>query len=147
MSETVRKDLERLAYEYQILQERYKLLAQNLELLTLARNELGTMKETLEGLKSMEKEEIEVLIPIGGGSFLKGTIKDREHAIVSIGAGYAVEKDLEGAVKYIEERIKEYDDAIRRNEEALKQLEIQLQSLAEKAQNISRKPSQSRPQS
>ncbi len=134
-----REELERLAYEYQILQERYKLLAQNLELLTLARNEFNTLKETLIDLKSIEGEEVEILVPIGGGSFLKGIIRDKSHAIVSVGAGYAVEKNLDEAVTYVEEKTKEYDEAIVRNQEALKQLEAQLQSLATKAQNMGEK--------
>ena len=35
----VEKEMERLAYEYQLLQAQAQLLAQNLELLTLGRNE------------------------------------------------------------------------------------------------------------
>ncbi|WP_297520201.1 prefoldin subunit alpha [Thermococcus sp.] len=130
------EQLERLAYEYQLLQAQAQLLAQNLELLTMGRNEFQTVKETLEGLKKVEDEKPEILVPIGAGSFLKGIIVDRENAIVSVGAGYAVEKSLDDAIAYLEERVKEYDEAIAKTQEGLRKLETQLNELAKKAQAL-----------
>ena len=133
----VEKEMEKLAYEYQLLQAQAQLLAQNLELLTLGRNEFQAVKETIEELKKAEGE-VEILVPIGAGSFLKGLIIDKENAIVSVGAGYAVEKNLDDAITYLEERIKEYDEAIIKTQEALKKLEAQLGELAKKAQELQR---------
>ncbi|WP_297477811.1 prefoldin subunit alpha [Thermococcus sp.] len=130
------EQLERLAYEYQLLQAQAQLLAQNLELLTMGRNEFQAVKETLEGLKKVEDEKPEILVPIGAGSFLKGIIVDRENAIVSVGAGYAVEKSLDNAIAYLEERVKEYDEAIAKTQEGLRKLEAQLNELAKKAQAL-----------
>jgi len=133
----VEKEMEKLAYEYQLLQAQAQLLAQNLELLSLGRNEFQAVKETIEELKKAEGE-VEILVPIGAGSFLKGLITDKENAIVSVGAGYAVEKNLDDAITYLEERIKEYDEAIIKTQEALKNLETQLGELAKKAQELQR---------
>ncbi|NJE04786.1 prefoldin subunit alpha [Thermococcus sp. M36] len=132
----VNEQLERLAYEYQLLQAQAQLLAQNLELLTLGRNEFQAVKETLEGLKKVEDERPEILVPIGAGSFLSGVIVDKNHAIVSVGAGYAIEKSLDDAIAYLEARIKEYEDAIARTQEGLRKLEAQLGELAQKAQQL-----------
>jgi len=130
------EQLERLAYEYQLLQAQAQLLAQNLELLTLGKNEFQAVKETLEELKKVEEEKPEILVPIGAGSFLKARIEDKENAIVSVGAGYAIEKNLDDAVAYLDARIKEYEEAIAKTQEALKKLEGQLGDLAQKAQEI-----------
>ncbi|NJE00271.1 prefoldin subunit alpha [Thermococcus sp. LS1] len=130
------EQLERLAYEYQLLQAQAQLLAQNLELLTLGRNEFQAVKETLEELKKVEEEKPEILVPIGAGSFLKGMIVDKNSAIVSVGSGYAIEKSLDDAIGYLDARIKEYDEAIRKTQEALAKLEGQLQELAQKAQKL-----------
>ena len=130
------EQLERLAYEYQLLQAQAQLLAQNLELLTLGKNEFQAVKKTLEGLKKVEEEKPEILVPIGAGSFLRGIIVDRENAIVSVGAGYAVEKGLDEAIEYLDARIKEYDEAIAKTQESLKKLEAQLGELAERAQAL-----------
>ncbi|WP_297479727.1 prefoldin subunit alpha [Thermococcus sp.] len=136
----VEKEMEKLAYEYQLLQAQAQLLAQNLELLTLGRDEFKAVKETLEELKKTEGE-VEILVPIGAGSFLKGMITDKENAIVSVGAGYAVEKNLESAIEYLEARTKDYDEAIMKTQEALKKLEAQLGELAKKAQELQAKKS------
>jgi prefoldin alpha subunit len=130
-----RKKLEELAYQYQLLQAQAQLLAQNLELLTLGKNEFQAVKETLEGLKK-EEGEVEILVPIGAGSFLRGKVIDPEKAIVSVGAGYAVEKGLDDAVAYLEKRIKEYEEAIAKTQEALRRLEAQLGEVAKQAQAI-----------
>ncbi|NJE25151.1 prefoldin subunit alpha [Thermococcus sp. MV5] len=131
-----REQLERLAYEYQLLQAQAQLLAQNLELLTLGRNEFQAVKETLEGLKNIEEENPEILVPIGAGSFLKGRIEDKNNAIVSVGSGYAIEKSINDAITYLDERIREYDEAIKKTQEALQQLEGKLQNLTQKAQKL-----------
>jgi len=140
MGENVKKreELEKLAYEYQLLQAQAQLLAQNLELLTIARNELSALKETLEGLKTIDSENPEILVPIGGGSFLKGTILDKERAVVSMGAGYSAEMPLENAIELINRRINEYDTAIQKTQEALRRLDGQLQELAKRAQSLER---------
>lgn len=132
----INEQLEKLAYEYQLLQAQAQLLAQNLELLTLAKNEFQAVKETLEGLKKIDEEKPEILVPIGAGSFLKGVILDKKRAIVSVGAGYAVEKNLEEAIGYLDARVKEYENAIEKTQEALKRLEVQLGELAKKAQEL-----------
>jgi len=128
--------LEKLAYEYQLLQAQAQLLSQNLELLTLGRNEFSAVKETIESLKGVEGERPEVLMPLGAGSFLRGVIVDKKNAIVSIGSGYAVQKSLEDAVEYLSRRIREYDEAISKTQEALRALDAQLQDLAKRAQEL-----------
>ncbi|WP_297069558.1 prefoldin subunit alpha [Thermococcus sp.] len=132
------EQFERLAYEYQLLQAQAQLLAQNLDLLTMGRNEFQAVKETIEGLKKTEDERPEILVPIGAGSFLRGTLIDKNNAIVSVGAGYAIEKSLDEAVEYLEARIREYDGAIAKTQEGLKSLEGRLQELAQRAQQLQR---------
>ncbi|AAL80499.1 prefoldin subunit alpha [Pyrococcus furiosus DSM 3638] len=137
------KELEKVAYEYQVVQAQAQLLAQNLELLSLAQAEVQTVKETLENLMKIEDENPEILVPIGAGSFLKGKIVDKNNAIISVGSGYAVEKTLEDAIKYLDERIKEYDEAIRKTQEALNELQKRAAELAKKAQEIQQKQAMS----
>jgi len=133
------EQLERLAYEYQLLQAQAQVLSQNLELLTLGRNEFMAVRETLEKLRDMDEEKPEVLLPLGAGSFLKARVEDREHAIVSVGAGYAIEKGIDDAIAYLEERIREHDETIAQTQEALRRLEGQLGELAGKARELQQK--------
>ena len=36
-------------------------------------------------------------MPVGAGSFMKGNLENTDEIIISIGAGYAIKKDVEGA--------------------------------------------------
>ncbi|AEC52069.1 prefoldin subunit alpha [Pyrococcus sp. NA2] len=137
------KELEKLAYEYQVLQAQAQLLAQNLELLNLARAEVQTVRETLENLKKVGEERPEILVPIGAGSFLKGMIIDKNNAIVSVGSGYAVERSIDDAIAFLEKRIKEYDEAIKKTQEALAEIEKRVGEVAKKAQEIQQKEAMS----
>ena len=51
-------------------------------------------------------DKSDILIPIGGGTFINGVLTDHSKVLVDIGAGYVTEKSIDGAVKKIEERIK-----------------------------------------
>ena len=132
------EEFERLAYEYQLLQAQAQLLAQNLELLNLAKNELLALRETLEGIMRIDEEESEILVPIGGGSFLRGILADKEKAIVSMGAGYSAEIPVENAIELTKRRISEYEIAIQKTQEGLRKIELQLQELAKKVQSLQR---------
>ena len=80
-------------------------------------------KITVEQLHEAS-DQSEILIPIGGGTFLNGTLTDHSKVLVDIGAGLVTEKTVDGAVKKIEERIKD----LRENQE-------KLMSLAQKIEN------------
>ena len=80
-------------------------------------------KITVEQLHKAS-DQSEILIPIGGGTFLNGTLTDHSKVLVDIGAGLVTEKTVDAAVKKIEERIKD----LRENQE-------KLMSLAQKIEN------------
>ena len=82
-------------------------------------------KITVEQLhKTSDKSEI--LIPIGGGTFLNGSLHDTSKVLVDIGAGLVTEKTIEGAVKKINERIK----TLQENQEKLMEMAQKLQNEA-----------------
>ncbi len=80
-------------------------------------------KLTVEQLHKAD-DESEILIPIGGGTFLNGSLKDSSKVLVDIGAGLITEKTIDAAIKKIEKRIKDLQE----NQE-------KLMSMAQKMQN------------
>ena len=82
-------------------------------------------KITVEQLHKAD-DESEILIPIGGGTFLNGSLKDSSKVLVDIGAGLVTEKTVDGAVKKIEERIKD----LQGNQEKLVEMGQKLQNEA-----------------
>jgi len=73
--------------------------------------------------------EVESLMPVGIGVYVKTTVPPIKKLLVNLGAGVAVEKNREDTLNYVEARIKEYDVAAR-------QLEAQRQEIAMRMDQI-----------
>lgn len=91
-------------------------------------------KITVEQLPNAA-DKSEILIPIGGGAFLNGFIKDTSKVLVDIGVGLVTEKTVDDAVKKIEERIKNLQE----NQEKLMSM---AQKLGNEATELSQKTQQ-----
>ena len=73
--------------------------------------------------------EVESLMPVGIGVYVKTTVPQIKKLLVNLGAGVAVEKNREETLNYVEARIKEYEVAAR-------QLEAQRQEIAMRMDQI-----------
>jgi prefoldin alpha subunit len=76
---------------------------------------------TIQNITS--EAEVESLMPMGIGVYVKTIVPPIKKLLVNLGAGVAVEKSREDALNYVEARIKEYEVAAR-------QLEAQRQEIA-----------------
>lgn len=125
--------------KYMILIEQYKEQINQLEYqssyLQAVLTDYNKAKITLENVSNTE-DNVESLIPIGGGVYIYANIKDTSKTLVDIGAGITVEKSFDDAIKKIDERI-EY---IQNNQEKIismiQQLQNELAEVSEKAQKI-----------
>jgi prefoldin alpha subunit len=131
-----------LAMNIQFLQEQAKILASNVEMLTMYRQELAASKVTLEGLKNLKKKD-EILVPIGASSFIRARIDDTETVIVGIGANISVDRSTDDAVENLGERIALTETKIKENQEnymkvaeKLEELNFQARKLIEKGENV-----------
>lgn len=76
---------------------------------------------TIQNIHS--EADVESLMPIGIGVYVKTTVPPIKKLIINLDAGVAIEKSKEDALNYVETRIKEYEVAAR-------QLEAQRQEIA-----------------
>jgi prefoldin alpha subunit len=76
---------------------------------------------TIQNITS--ESDVESLMPIGIGVYVKTTVPPIKKLLISLDAGVAIEKSREDALNYVETRIKEYEVAAR-------QLEAQRQEIA-----------------
>jgi len=63
----------------------------------------------IESMKVLGDTQLETLVPVGMGAYVKATIQPNEKLLVSIGAGASLEQDKNSAINYVEERIKELE--------------------------------------
>jgi prefoldin alpha subunit len=90
---------------------------------------------TIEQLNKIEKET-EMIIPIGGGTFINTIAKKQEKILVDVGAGIITEKTYEEAIKKIDERIQNIEKSQTKIDEMMQNIQKQGENAAEKAQKL-----------
>ncbi len=93
-------------------------------------NYLNT-KATLENLKEGVDVGDEILVPIGGIANIKATIKDTEKVLVAVTQDVMIEKDLDGAIEFLEKRIEQHNKEIQFIRTQLQNFEVNLQKTSQ----------------
>jgi len=100
--------LGKLVYEIQILRGIAESIQQRMDLVNTAITELRLAASTLEGIGSEESGN-SLLVPIGGSSYIRARLDDKERLIVGIGADVAVEKTVGEAKEDFQARVLELE--------------------------------------
>ena len=87
-----------------------ELIQQQIEMIQASIAEVDSLFTTLEDIEG--KESIEAFVPVGAGSFIKGELKSTDEIIVSIGSGYAVKKDADGAREILKGQKEDLKDSM-----------------------------------
>jgi len=82
---------------------------------------------TLDGI-SAEKENAELLVPIGGNTYVKAKIADTNKIIVGVGAGVSVEKTLPDAKVTLKERLDELEKTMNAAQQQFSQVAERINS-------------------
>ncbi len=99
-----------LATEIRILEGSIGALQSRLDVVRAATNEVTLAYNTLEGLKKLQDGD-STLVPVGAGSYVRMNIADSKKLVMGIGAGAAMEKDVESSVSELKGRLEELDKA------------------------------------
>ncbi len=87
--------------------QQIELLTQQLSMIEQQRLEAAAAIETLRAIE--ENRDSTVLLPIGGGAFLRVNVLDAGHVLVNVGADVSVERASADAVEYLGDRITELE--------------------------------------
>ncbi|MHA2269793.1 MAG: prefoldin subunit alpha [Promethearchaeota archaeon] len=96
-------------------------------------NYLNT-KATLENLKEGIEVGDEILFPIGGIANIKATIKDTKKILVAVTQDVVIEKDIDEAIEFFENRIEQHNKEIQFIRTQLQNFEINLQKTSQNLQ-------------
>jgi prefoldin alpha subunit len=99
-----------LASEIRILEGSIGVLQSRLDIVRAAINEVTLAYNTLEGMKKLQNGDA-TLIPVGAGSYIRMQVADSKKLVMGIGAGVAIEKDVEGSVEELKGRLQDLDKA------------------------------------
>ena len=101
-------ELRRLSVEMRYLEQTAEALQQRISMVNAAITDLTYANATLDGIEK-EKENAEMLVPIGGSSYVKVKLADSDKIIVGLGSGVSVEKTLAEAKVTLQERLDELE--------------------------------------
>ena len=108
MASKAEEQLRRLSVELQLLEQTAENMQSRLNLLNAAITDLTYAGLTMDGLEK-EKDNVELLVPIGGSSYIKAKLDSIDKLIVGIGAGVSVEKTLPETKEVIKNRREELE--------------------------------------
>ncbi|MCR5026673.1 MAG: prefoldin subunit alpha [Methanobrevibacter sp.] len=126
--------LNELVNEINVYNQQAELIRQQIELIQSSIAEVDALTNTLDDLNG--ERAVEAFVPVGAGSFIKGELKDTDEIIISIGAGYAIKKDAEGAKVIIAGQKKDLEDSLDKMLANLQQITDILANLQGQAQQI-----------
>ena len=102
------EELNRLSVEMRYYEQTAEALQQRISMINAAITDLTYASMTLESMEN-EKDNAELLVPIGGSSYIKAKLANTDKVIVGMGAGVSIEKTLPEAKAIVKERLDELE--------------------------------------
>ena len=109
------------------LEQTADTLQQRIGMVNAAISDLTYANMTLDGIAT-EKENAELLVPIGGNTYVKAKIADTNKIIVGMGAGVSVEKTLPDAKVTLKERLDELEKTMNAAQQQFSQVAERINS-------------------
>ena len=116
----------RLMVELRILEGTAEALQSRISLVNAALTELRIASMTLEGLEK-EKEDAQLFVPVGGGSYIKAKLENADKVVVGIGANVAVEMAISEAKENVGTRIADLEKTMTSLQQQFNQVVVKIQ--------------------
>ena len=125
--------------KYLAIIEQYKEQMNSLEIqsqyLQAAILDYNKAKITLENLRKTEKDE-DILLPIGGSTFINANLKNPSNVLFDIGAGIVTEKKAEDAINKINKKIEDLQKTQEKLLTMMQNLQNESAEVSAKAQKL-----------
>jgi len=121
------EELRRLSVEMRYLEQTAETLQQRMGMINAALTDLTYANATLDGIET-EKENAELLVPIGGSSYMKVKLASPDKVIVGLGAGISVEKTLTEAKMTLKERLEDLEKTMNSAQQQFSQVAERINS-------------------
>ena len=104
------QEIRKISLELRLLEQTAEALQSRLNMLNAVTTDLTYATMALESLEK-ERENSELLVPIGGTSYIRTKLDNSDKIIVGIGAGVSVEKTRQEAKDIIKKRLEDLEKA------------------------------------
>jgi len=92
-------------------------------------------KMTVEQLSAVD-DNSEVLIPVGAGTFINGSLKNASNVLIGVGAGIVIEKPADEAMGKLDERIKRIQENLDKMASLGQKIQCDAEELSHKTQHM-----------
>jgi prefoldin alpha subunit len=113
--------------EMRYLEQTADALQQRISMVNAALTDINYANMTLDGIEK-EKESSEMLVPIGGSSYIKVKLADTNKVIIGLGSSVSVEKTLPEAKAALKERLDELEKTMHSAQQQLSQVADRINS-------------------
>lgn len=127
------EELKQALATLEVFRAQSESLAEQQNLVQFSLEEYNRAKDTLSKWKEADLDA-EILVPVGGNSFVHAKVAANDKALVGIGSGITVEKPLEEAIKIFDKRIGELTEGLKKISESLAVLESRSANLTQMVQ-------------
>jgi prefoldin alpha subunit len=121
------EELRRLSMEMRYLEQTADALQQRISMVNAAITDISYANMTLDGIEK-EKENSELLVPIGGSSYVKVKLADPNKVIIGMGSGVSIEKTLAESKAALKERLDELEKTMNSAQQQFTQVAERLNS-------------------
>jgi prefoldin alpha subunit len=121
------EELRKLSMEMRYLEQTADALQQRINMVNAALTDISYANMTLDGIEK-EKENAELLVPIGGSSYVKVKLADSNKVIIGMGSGVSIEKTLQEAKIALKERLDELEKTLNSAQQQFTQVADRLNS-------------------
>jgi prefoldin alpha subunit len=129
------QNVEQQLNQYRYIKEQRDMFQGQFEIINASLGNLFTTKLTLDNLKEGVNENDEILVPIGGLTSIRATIKDTKKVLVYVKNDTIVEKTTEEAIEFISKLIDQHNTQLKFLQERIYNLDLNIQSMNQMLQS------------
>ncbi|WP_254829405.1 prefoldin subunit alpha [Haloglomus salinum] len=122
--------MDQLQQQLQALEQEKEAVQEEIEGVQADKTDID---EAIDALEELETNDT-VKVPLGGDAYVSAELGSIEEIVVSIGGGFAAERDQEGAIATLESKKDVLDERIAELEAEIDEIEEQTEQVEQKAQ-------------
>ena len=132
---TKEEELQKYMVTIEQCKEQLNALENQFNMLQNAIIEQTKAKITIDNLGKL-KNDMEIMMPVGGGIFVNATAKKTSKVLMDVGGGVVIEKELKDAIEKINNRIEDFQKTEERISGIVQQLQMEAENATMKAQEL-----------
>lgn len=127
--------MEQLMQQAEAIRQNMQLYEQRLDYMQALHEDKTRARDTLKAIEEAEGDE-EILLPVGGDTFVRVKVTDHKEVLKGIGAGFVTDRPVAEARKALDEETEAVQKDVQQLTQALQQMQGEYQQLSSYLQRM-----------